>query len=264
MYRVRTQQAADWQSAAKELTEARHHLAENGGIMTPYERHAFNEEFTQRRNSYKPQIEAGAVAMLEASFSNFQAAQRGVDQSLAREIVRWDPTKLNAEIQLTNALVDQQFAQGVHVEDIAAKMGELLTEAKAAGPEGAHKLRAVCEVVKALPTRGRDPDERLKLNRVAGAAVQELSALRFTPELQAAHDKREEAAEGLKAAHAEADAANIAIDGRRAEPALAVNEIERNMLRLEIHRRTGEVTIHPDYQTALERRGADYVQGQRE
>ncbi len=206
----RTQYAASWQDMIKELKEAKRERDRLYPIMTAMEKQTVSEYIGETRDTYRPTIEAGALAAWNGAKANLQAAIKNVEIQKRKVTNSFDSGKLDSEMAVLSRRAeiaakngDVAALQAIYSE--AAQSGDR-TKAKAAG-------EVFQGVVNLIPHGAQDShgtDARQVANRIARQASADLQSLATTPELTAAHELAAAKVAELNAAQAQAeDAAEV-------------------------------------------------------
>lgn len=145
-------------------------------------------------------VSAGAIGEWKNAIAKYQEAGKAYNRAVTDEITRWDPGKLNAELQQTSTLVNLAIAGGGGnpleggSAGVAAKLEAIYAEAVQSGD--IYKQRATYEVIRTvLPKVGKE--EKLLANRLAKLAEDNLSALRVTDGMVAVKEAQGEALDAL-------------------------------------------------------------------
>ncbi len=191
----------DWREAVEKIRELHKEYSRNFPIMTQYERTMGEEALSRATTFYRSLIEDGVVGEFSAAVRQYQASQARIERARAEEIRSWDPARLAAELQVTEARVSQSLTR----PDPVGELHALETEAHASGDR--YKLRAFCEVVRGSLAKlhSNDPDVGRLVNRLGQNADRELSALRESDALRGAISDGETAFHALIARHRELD-----------------------------------------------------------
>lgn len=250
--RTQFRQALTWREQLAELETYQKDFAANEGIMTLYERQNYNAEYESVKKRFEPSIQAGAIGEYRSALAQFRLAQAREKAAKKNEINRWDPAKLAANMQVVDILINQSIAAGKYQDDLPGAVAAIYEEAKESGDPV--KLRAACEVLRSITARGTDQDERMRLNRIAGDARRDLEGLRQTEEMTQANEAASKAFDTLQDHYRELAQVQQALTGH--EPALhfCSTEFEREMAKVVIDHKTGEVHTFEDW-----REGQDFA-----
>jgi len=209
--------------------------------MSEYERKAAQRALSELRETSGPAVLGGALAEHEQALDLFRRAQGAVHQALAREIARWSPSKLLAELQVTQVLVNQALQAG----DFGG-LERIYQEAKDSGD--LHKLRAAGEVMKtalasAQATGRTTQEQRAEINKLVQQAAGDLAELRRTDEMHQAEQLAEDAWRHYSEIRTEARQAGQAINGEDPVSFYATGPLARALKRVKHDAQTGQVRI---------------------
>ena len=159
--------------------------------MTQYERSKAEQEIQNTVNQWKPQIIDNLVKEQDAAINRYHASELAIIKANASEALRWDGSKLGAELQVVRLLVDQAInatdkgpAFRGNSSTKQDKLQQLYHDATISGD--IFKQRAVAEVLTSLPT-GSDHE----LNHLQKQAERDLKAIRRTEDQQKAEEALE-------------------------------------------------------------------------
>lgn len=183
-----------WMDALEEIKDLREEYQRNAQIMTPYERQAVESYIGQRRRANRDQIARGMVQAFNVQVATYEAAKKRIEDERRKEINRWDPGRLTAEMQLAEMRVKAIMARNSRPgDDPTGELAAVFAEARESGDQ--HKQRAAAEVMAGAlgAARTDDPTARMRLNRIAQQAHQALQEIRITPGMLEAEQVRETA-----------------------------------------------------------------------
>lgn len=238
--------SGDWRKMIEDLKTARAEFTEYYGLMTQYERQIIQRDIKEQSEKVFPVVSAGAIGEWKNAIAKYQEAGKAYNRALTDEITRWDPGKLNAELQQISTLVNLAIAggEGNPLEGgnpgVTAKLEALYSEAVQSGD--IYKQRATYEVLKtALPKVSGD--DRFPVNRLAKLSERELSALRVTNGMVAAKEAQGKALDALLNIRAELIEVSQALgEGDPTNP-LASGVFTKALRMVQEDRASGEIRI---------------------
>lgn len=160
-----------WADALIDIRNAKKEISENSGIMTAYERKAYRDSVNERIQSNYSNIYNGAKRMLFSEIENYKNAKSKVEKEKAKEIDRWDYSRLNAELDYMKKTVQNSL------EKLNANNGiignednliNLLNEVKTS--ESAYKKRAFAEVMENISLDGMQRQTMMKVIPIVNEA----------------------------------------------------------------------------------------------
>jgi hypothetical protein len=195
----------------KELREAKQERDRLVSIMTQYERRTVSEYIGETAERYRPTIEGGALAIVNAAKANLKAALKNVEAQKRKITNSFDSAKLESEM----SLVQRRMEIAAKGDNAVAALQDLYAEYQQSGDRT--KAKAAGEVFKGvvnfIPRDAQDKhgtDARQVANRIANQAAADLQSLAITPELTAAHELAAAKVAEFNAAQAQAeDAAEV-------------------------------------------------------
>jgi hypothetical protein len=196
--------ASGWRAKREEIKAARIELNAHFSIMTPYERIVNERAVLQRLELHENDVISGVIGEWNGTVTQLKERLEAVQKAQQREVARWEPVRLGAEMNVYTTLINQAIGANVGSAlegDVLERLRTIYSEAKTSGDQ--YKARAAAECVRDLANRAADLDSKRLLNRVAAQAKRDLAQMKNTPELEAAHQAAGEAVEALNTAQKE-------------------------------------------------------------
>jgi hypothetical protein len=149
--------------------------------MTPRERRKIEEAIESEVNRARPVIVQGALQEWQQALSSHKAAGRAVDEARRKEAQRWQPDRLNMELQLARMAFDRSSS----AQEAQAEYQRALESNDPA------KMRAYSEVFSGALNKFRD--DRLNAHRLSVDASRKAAELQTTKEITEALERGAEA-----------------------------------------------------------------------
>jgi len=169
--------------------------------MSPYEKQRAIDQLAEMRAQYRGAITAGTVAKWSEAVEIAQRAQVNLDNTKRKAAARWDPEKLNQELQLARSRVEIATRSDAGRFNMAA-IGKIIDEAETS--KDPLKMRAAYEAIQDIaglvPRDAQDThgnDLIYAANRLAKYGAQKLQELNLTPEVMEAAEVHKQAVDYL-------------------------------------------------------------------
>lgn len=193
---VNSGKQSDWEA---EIKAALQELKLHGHEMSPYEKNVISREIKRRQDELIPVVGARVIGEFHAAIKGYKKAEELQQAERAKEINRFDSGKLNAEMQLIQARVNNAMSQitnNLRGDSVAARLQNIYAEAVQSGD--IHKQRAAVEVMKSVSVGG---PERLQVNQLARDAEAAELQFRQTEGTRSAQQARIDSLGELHAKH---------------------------------------------------------------
>lgn len=184
------QNAQSWIEALDLYQGGKKHLTENAHKMSAYEAETLNNDLTSLKDTWQPKIEAAKLSELESALDGYKVANGKRSQAISKELARWNYSEINsARVMLTEQIkVEASRMQSAH--DL-----KRLEEIYEGNMQGDINLqRATCEAMRGVVDFVPN-GIRMESNHIGVKAVNDLAALRKTPELIEAETNLQKAVE---------------------------------------------------------------------
>lgn len=184
----------DWKSTLELIKAQRAEFQQYNSIMTDYERSIAQREMEETLQTWKGRIVEALINEQNTAISEYQYAEKRLERAHQAEVNRWDASRLRAEMDVAQALVNQARS-GKHTANMYdggspstyKRIEAVYQDAQKSGD--IFKKRAICEVI-----QGVDIGEgEIMMNRLRKQAERDLSELRRIPEQAEAEEHKEAA-----------------------------------------------------------------------
>jgi hypothetical protein len=149
--------------------------------MTPHERRKIEEAIASEINRSRGAIVQGMLTDWHAAIGAHKNAGRALDEARRREAQRWQPDRINMEMNLARASFDR-------CQSVQEAQAEYQRAIESNDPA---KMRAYSEVFSGALNKFRD--DRLTAHRLSVEASRRAAELQTTPEIVAALEKGSDA-----------------------------------------------------------------------
>jgi hypothetical protein len=241
--------ANDWREALKEIQAARKEYTEYAQVMTAYERSVVERSIGERVGVLYPSLLAGIQAEHNAAIQKIQDSQTAKRREVTKEIDRWEPGRMVAELEVAQKRVNMSLSAGGlspfsgGSPTTGGKLEALIQEARQS--EDIYKKRAIYEALQDV-TPKVDAGERLVVNRLSKDAERELAALRVTEGMTKAQEAEQAALAGYAQVRKQVLETAAALGQADPQGVFATGDFARIVRRVQVDRDTGQVVIYPE------------------
>lgn len=247
---LKRQAPQDWRDIVREYRVNLEAHNQDREIMTERELRASTRGLKEFRESHSQEVLTGALKEFETVIAVYRSAGERVAAEKRREVARWNPDRLLAEMRLADQLVQNALrldGRGFGGASHVSELEELLQEALNSGD--LHKARGVCETLRAsmagFIASGAPLEERTAANRLAKRAEDALKGMRITPDLIEAQQEREAAGQSLLSLREELLDTGDLMDGASSRSIFPTSAYAKAARRVEL--KHGQIEIYePD------------------
>ena len=233
----------DWYSIVTDINNKSRELKKMESVMTQYEKLTVSNYLKEQREAHYSTIYNGAYESLFTIANKWETAKMKLQSAKQNEINRFDPGRLNQEMNYFQSVVNSiTKGQVSGLEPDNNRLKKIAAEVKQSGD--IHKIRAFAEVMETVPLHGFDQQKKFEALEIISEAKTNLDQIRLTPEIQTATAEIEAAKTDLLKEKEAFRLVGQVMDGVNTDFNIETNSaFEKTAKRIHIDRNSGNIEI---------------------